>query len=54
MELRRTAELEGRPAVFRMRWENIARNSLDWAWQRSEDGGETWQHLWEIEYKRVL
>ena len=54
MELRRNGELDGAPALFRMRWENIERESLDWSWQRSDDGGETWTSLWEIEYSRVL
>jgi hypothetical protein len=54
MELRRNGEVDGAPAVFRMRWENIERDSLDWSWQRSDDGGETWVSLWEIEYARVL
>jgi hypothetical protein len=54
MELRRVAEVDGVPALFRMRWENIERDSLDWSWQRSDDGGETWTSLWEIEYSRVL
>src|ERR687897_704959 len=54
MELRRNGEVDGAPAVFRMRWENIERESLDWSWQRSDDGGETWVSLWEIEYSRVL
>jgi hypothetical protein len=54
MELRRTGEVDGVPALFRMRWENIERESLDWSWQRSDDDGETWVSLWEIEYSRVL
>jgi hypothetical protein len=54
MELRRNGEVDGAPAVFRMRWENIERDSLDWSWQRSDDGGDTWVSLWEIEYTRVL
>lgn len=54
MELRRDGEVEGAPASFRMRWENIERDSLDWSWQRSDDHGETWTSLWEIEYSRVL
>jgi hypothetical protein len=37
-----------------MRWENIERDSFDWSWQRSEDGGDTWRSLWEIEYTRVV
>ena len=54
MELRRDGELDGAPAIFRMRWENIERDSFDWSWQRSDDDGEPWTSLWEIEYRRVL
>ena len=54
MELRRNGEVDGAPAIFRMRWENIERDSFDWSWQRSDDDGETWTSLWEIEYSRVL
>ena len=50
MELRRSAD----DVVFRMRWENIEPNGLDWSYQRSEDGGETWTALWEIGYSRVV
>ena len=54
MELRRAGEYDDAGAVFRLRWENIERDSFDWSWQRSEDGGESWQLFWEIEYTRVL
>lgn len=54
MELRRNGEVDGAPALFRMRWENIERDSFDWSWQRSVDEGDTWTSLWEIEYARVL
>ena len=54
MELRRSGECDDAGSVFRMRWENIEPNSLDWSWQRSVDGGETWTTLWAIEYSRVL
>jgi hypothetical protein len=50
MELRRRAD----GAVFRMRWENIEPNGFDWCYARSDDGGETWEPLWEIGYRRVL
>lgn len=50
MELRRTAG----GALFRLRWDNIERDAFDWAWQRSDDEGESWTSLWEIEYRRVL
>lgn len=54
MELRRSGEVDGATARFRMRWENIERDSFDWSWQRSDDDGETWTSLWEMEYSRVL
>src|SRR5215208_4871851 len=50
MELRRG----GGDALFRLRWEHIERDALDWSWQRSDDLGDTWASLWEIEYSRVL
>jgi hypothetical protein len=50
MELRRTAG----GALFRLRWENIERDAFDWVWQRSDDQSESWNSLWEIEYRRVL
>lgn len=54
MELLRDGELDDAGSTFRMRWENIERDSFDWSWQRSDDGGETWHPLWEIEYTRVV
>jgi len=54
MELRRTGEGDDAGSVFRMRWENIERDSFDWSWQRSDDGGDAWHSLWEIEYTRVV
>jgi hypothetical protein len=54
MELRRDGELDDAGSTFRMRWENIERDSFDWSWQRSDDGGDAWHSLWEIEYTRVV
>ncbi len=54
MELRRIGEVDGAPALFRARWENIERDSLDWIYQRSDDGGDSWTTLWAIAYSRVL
>ena len=36
----------------RMVWFNIEDSSLDWNWERSEDGGDTWTTLWAIHYER--
>ena len=38
--------------VNRMRFTNIETDTLNWHWQRSEDGGETWQDSWTIRYAR--
>ena len=54
MELRRSGEADGVPALFRMRFEHIEPNAFDWSWQRSTDDGRTWTPLWEIEYRRVV
>lgn len=44
--------LEGQPVHLRMRFYNIARDTLDWMWERSDDGGQTWQAKWHIHYQR--
>ena len=53
MILMRNTVLEGKPVKQRMVWTNIQENSLDWYWQRSEDGGQSWQTMWHIAYKRA-
>ena len=52
MVLSREAVLEGKPIQQRMVWHNITELALDWNWERSEDGGETWQVMWHIRYQR--
>ena len=54
MILSREATLAGQPILQRMVWYNIAEQSLDWNWERSTDGGETWQIMWHIHYQRKL
>jgi len=54
MELRREAPFDGGTATFRLRWFDIEREALRRAYERSDDGGETWTTLWEIDYRRVL
>ena len=43
----------GQPQVNRMLWRNVTNEALDWHWQRSTDGGETWEDLWIIHYTRA-
>jgi hypothetical protein len=38
---------------MRMIWKDVKKDSLDWHWQRSEDGGQTWEDVWVIHYKRA-
>lgn len=52
MVLLREAVVEGRPIRQRMVWYNISDDELDWNWERSDDGGETWNVLWHIHYRR--
>lgn len=44
--------LNGQPATYRMSFYNLAERSLDWDWERSVDGGQTWHLLWRIHYRR--
>jgi hypothetical protein len=37
---------------LRMVFFNIGEIELDWQWERSEDGGENWNVLWRIHYRR--
>jgi hypothetical protein len=39
---------------LRMVFYNISADSLDWKWESSDDGGQTWQLKWKIDYRRSL
>jgi hypothetical protein len=52
MVLTRTAVEESTLPLQRMVWYNIAADTFEWEWQRSEDGGATWQTQWAIHYER--
>jgi len=43
---------DGTKIQQRMVWKNISKQELDWSWERSVDGGKTWEVLWPIHYKR--
>lgn len=48
-----TVEREGDLDIGkRMVFANIAADSFDWRWERSEDGGATWTEVWAIRYTR--
>ncbi len=53
MELRTALEQrEAETVVSRMIFTDITADSLTWHWQGSRDGGETWNELWTISYRR--
>ena len=52
MILSRDAIVKGEACKQRMVWYNITENEFDWNWERSDDGGETWDIKWQIKYKR--
>lgn len=39
--------------TMRMIWKNVKEDSLDWHWQQSKDGGNTWEDRWVIHYRRA-
>lgn len=52
MVLQREGMRNGKPVLQRMTWYNITPDSLDWDWEASEDGGQTWTLNWQIHYTR--
>ena len=54
MSFHRTAWHNGKEILQRMRWDNVAQDSLDWIWERSEDNGKTWLVGWKIHYERKI
>jgi len=45
-------EQDGDTVQQRMIFYNITRDAFDWDWQRSLDGGTTWELRWQIHYER--
>ncbi len=43
---------DGRAIMLRMVFYNIAADSLDWDWERSDDAGATWTLQWRLHYTR--
>ncbi|HJR82168.1 MAG TPA: hypothetical protein VJ821_18995 [Anaerolineales bacterium] len=52
MILRRDAIVRGEACKQRMVWYDIQADKLEWNWERSNNGGETWRVLWQIHYSR--
>jgi hypothetical protein len=39
-------------AASRMTFENITKDSFDWNWEATTDGGKTWKLSWHLKYVR--
>ena len=52
MTLATEVEVEDKLVLLRMVFFDIAADELDWNWERSEDGGRSWELRWHIRYKR--
>lgn len=52
MVFTREAPHPEKPFLQRMVWYHITDDALDWNWERSDDGGATWQVQWQIRYER--
>lgn len=46
-------DADGNAILQRMLWYNIRAGSLDWNWERSTDGGQSWETVWKIHYERA-
>lgn len=49
----RTHNGSERDAAYRMRFFDIAADSLAWTWERSTDGGDRFDELWRLRYERA-
>jgi len=43
---------DGKTVVTRMSWVDVTEDAFDWHWERSFDGGGTWEMVWLIHYAR--
>jgi hypothetical protein len=52
MALSRSFAKDGKTVQQRMVWFDITPNAFKWNWERSLDGGQTWEVQWAIRYTR--
>ena len=49
----RETTVDGVAVLQRMVWLDVTTDALRWQWQRSRDGGASWDVVWEIDYRRA-
>lgn len=52
MTLGRVARKDGQTIHQRMVWYDITPDAFTWSWERSLDGGKSWEVVWKIDYTR--
>jgi hypothetical protein len=52
MTLSRSFQKDGKTTHQRMIWYDITPDAFEWNWERSQDGGKTWEVQWQIHYAR--
>jgi hypothetical protein len=53
ISFQRDAVVRGVSVRQRMVWLDVTDDSFRWEWQRSTDGGDTWQVVWPLDYRRT-
>ena len=50
----KSIKLDDKKNIKRMVFKNVSKNSLDWIWEGTNNGGKTWQLIWKIKYNRKI
>jgi len=53
LAFQRHSIVDGAAVIQRMVWLDVTPLSCRWQWQRSNDGGASWEVAWEIHYRRA-
>jgi hypothetical protein len=53
ISFQRENRVDGNAVLDRMVWLDVTLDAFRWQWQRSHDQGESWDVLWEIDYRRA-
>jgi hypothetical protein len=53
ISFQREAKAGAGTVLQRMVWLDVTADAFRWQWQRSADGGSSWDVVWEIDYRRA-
>nr|AWJ66241.1 hypothetical protein [uncultured bacterium] len=49
----KTIHRNGEQIIQRMVFKNIQKDAFTWIWEGTKNGGESWNELWKISYRRM-